>query len=73
MIVPEVLDYLLPNYGNKPAPQRRERKIYSMGVNVKVSKFQVTEINLRFVVQSMCCLLYTSTLRFSLNTAISVR
>jgi len=54
MIVPEVLDYLLPNYGNKPAPQRRERKIYSMGVNVKVSKFQVPEINLRFVVQSMC-------------------
>ena len=54
MIVPEVLDYLLPNYGNQPAPQRRERKIYSMGVNVKVAKFQVPEINLRFVVQSMC-------------------
>lgn len=45
IIVPEVLDYLLPNKRKFAGAKRRERKIYFHGVESKLSKFRVPEIN----------------------------
>lgn len=45
IIVPEVLDYLLPNKRKFAGAKRRERKIYFHGVKSKLSEFRVPEIN----------------------------
>lgn len=45
IIVPEVLDYLLPNKRKFAGAKRRERKIYFHGVESKLSEFRVPEIN----------------------------